>query len=181
MYNKKTINIGEYMNYRIIVIITVFLAFLSCQAPGGLKVYKTFTDDTIGFINVDTLQAIGVAFSSFSQKNGTKRKIESEKAAVIMARMEVIEFLISTIKDEGQEKFYALMKKIGQFSKTRYDPVYSSALIKGGYRVDAMFEILGIRGYAHKKKYFSTTGKTWVCYRIVKAGLLQKVKSAFIE
>ena len=168
---------------RFVVFITaILLLFSACGGSGGFEIIKKPKPDSVGFLDPDTLQMIGEGYPSPLETDPLKRKAQSMQAALINARMRLIDFFLTELKDAKDEEHYmALAVRVGSFSPARYDPVYGKELLKGGSQCDAILDMLSVRGYVYKSSYDLKTHRTRVIYRVVKAGLIGKAKSGFTQ
>lgn len=172
------------INMRCIGTCLLLVALAGCQTTKAFEIVKDPKPDEEGFINRDTLQVVGVGYAPAAVTAATKRRSQAWAAAVINARMMVIDFLLSGLKTaEYQDKYMHLATRTGQFSASRYKPpIYSDELKKGGYRVDSMFESLGLKGYVHKRlSYDAKQGKMVILYRVIRAGLVERARTGFSE
>jgi hypothetical protein len=157
------------------------LVLAACQTQSVFKVEEKPDDETVGFISDDILQAAAPGFCAKAQQDEKKRRAEASAAAVIRARMTVIDFLLAELKANDQDRYVELATRIGQFSITRYGEEYGEELVKGGHRVDTIFETLGLRGYVHSEKYNAQRGRIDVVYRIARAGLIHRARKGFTD
>lgn len=170
--------------FRIPVFILLLVLLAGCGGRGGFDIIdsRKVKKDTVGFLDPDTLQVVGIGYPSPLQNDPAARKSESLQAAIINARMLVINFFMGQLEEaKDEENYKALAMRIGNFSVHRYDPIYGQELLKGGSMVDAFFDMLAIRGYVHEQTYDEKTHKSWVAYRVVQAGLLGRAKQGFVR
>ena len=166
----------------LLALLFALLVLPSCGGKGGFEIIEKPVVDSVGFLDPDTLQIIGIGYPSPAQNDPPKQKEESLQAADINARMLVIEFFVSQlIEAKDEDKYKALASRIGNFSPARYEPIYGKELLAGGSTADALLDMLGVRGYAFKVTYDPKTLKTWVAYRVIRAGLLGMAKSGFTQ
>jgi len=164
----------------VVLLCLLFALFTACTGQGGFEIVKKPGPDSEGFLDPDTLQVVGIGYPSPLESDPLKQKQQSLQAAVINGRMRLIDFFLSELQEaKDTEHYVALARRVGNFSSSRYDPIYGKELLKGGGRCDALLDMLGIRGYIYKSTYELKTQKTWIAYRVVRAGLLWMARSGF--
>jgi hypothetical protein len=165
-----------------VVIVFFFALFFPACGGGGFKVLKNPAPDAEGFLNENTLQVTAVGFPSRGPGlSPAQRQREAYQAAEIHARMRVIDFLLTELQNENASLYQDVMMRIGgRLPIERYEDLHlNPELLQGGLRADAYFELFSIRGHVHTNTYNEATGRCFMLYRVVRAGLVDHGKNGF--
>lgn len=165
-----------------LVLLGIF--FINVYGCGGIQnfvIIKDVNDKSVGFVDGDTLQVVGTGYAGLQTVDSKQKMEQAKTAALVKARMNVIDYLLSEVKEESQEYYILLATKIGEFLSNRYDPIYGKTLLDGAAKVDGIFNLLNLKGYIHKFSCDAEKGFCKVTYRVVQANLREKAKRGFSE
>lgn len=167
---------------RLAVLVILIMTVFGCGGMKNFVILETVNDKSVGFVDGDTLQVVGTGYAGFQTLDSKEKMVQAKAAAVIKARMNVLDYLLSEVKAEDNKEYYiSLVTKIGEFLSIRYDPIYGKTLLDGGAKVDGIFNLLNLKGYTHKISYDAAKGFCKVTYRVVQANLREKAKRGFSE
>ncbi len=169
------------LSNNIVVLFVLMTVIFGCGGMNNFVVMKTVNADSVGFVSDDILQVVGSGYAGLSTVDPKEKITQAKMAAIIKAKMNVVDFLQSKLKDEGDKYYVSFVTLIGEFLSNRYDPIYGKALLDGDARVDGIFNLLNLKGYIYKVDYDAEKGFCKITYRLVKAGLMEKAKRGFSE
>jgi len=166
------------LSSNLLVLFIMGIVIFGCRGTENFAIKETVNDKTVGFVNEDILQVIGSGYAGLQTVDSKKRMVQAKAAAVIKARMNAVEYLLSELK-ESKEYYFSLINKTGEFISSRYDPIYGKTLLDGDAKVNGIFNMLNLKGYVYKISYDSDKGFCKVTYRLVQASLRSKAKRGF--
>lgn len=163
------------------VLLSLLLA--GCNNAGKFHVIKEVKPASEGFITTDQLQMTGVGYPDPSEVDPVKRQEQARLVAETRARMNVLDFVFEGIKADAKSQddpaLQSFMKKVGRFASARYGYVWSNDFLQGKSKVDGIFQLLELNGYAKSYTWDAVAGKYQIVYVVVKAGLIGYAKSGF--